>query len=412
MSDTMKIADIKAGKRYRRDFGDLDALAARIAGGLLQPIAVTPDGILVVGARRLEAAKKLGWETIAVHVVTELDDALALLKAERDENTCRKDFTITEKVALGQALEDLERRQAKQRQRDGGRNGGKGSGNLPEPSTGDTRDKVAGAVGMSGRSYQKARTVVEAAESDPRRFGDVAAKMDQTGNIDQAFKNVQRRRREDERRDQASRIEGTCGIITGDFRDLGPTLPDNSVDLIFCDPPYDADSVPLYGDLARFAARVLVPGGSLLVYCGHHALLRVGALMEPHLSWWWCCACVHAQVGKGFFGRQVAVGWKPILWWTKGPLAPFTDLVPDTVSGGRHKGEHDWQQAVSEAEHFIRRLCPPGGVVLDPCCGSGTTLIAASRLGRKFIGIERDPDTAARARARVVEEGRQERDTA
>jgi DNA modification methylase len=219
---------------------------------------------------------------------------------------------------------------------------------------------------------------------------------------------VQRRRREDQRKDEASRIEGTCNILTGDFRDLGRTLPDSSVDVVFCDPPYAAEFVPLYAALAELGERVLVPGGSLLCYCGHHSLLRVGALMERHLTYWWCCANVHAQVGKGFFGRQVAVGWKPISRFTKGPLAPFADLVPDTVSGGRHKGEHDWQQAVSEAANFIRRLCPPGGLVLDACCGSGTTLVAAAQLGRRYIGIEIDPDTAARARARLAEEGRPE----
>src|SRR5437762_10705349 len=52
------------------------------------------------------------------------------------------------------------------------------------------------------------------------------------------------------------------GIHHCDFRTL--ELPDASVDLIFTDPPYDRDSVPLYGDMANIAARVLRPGGSLL----------------------------------------------------------------------------------------------------------------------------------------------------
>jgi transcriptional regulator with XRE-family HTH domain len=61
-------------------------------------------------------------------------------------------------------------------------------------------------------------------------------------------------------------------VIAGDYRDKGPAVADNSVDLIFTDPPYNAKTVPQYADLARFAARVLVPGGSLITYLGHYAI--------------------------------------------------------------------------------------------------------------------------------------------
>src|SRR5262249_12543469 len=82
----LPIASIRVGPRQRQDLGDLDALAASLAEvGQLQPVAVSPDGLLVAGRRRLEAAKKLGWESIAVHVIEGLDDALARLRAERDE---------------------------------------------------------------------------------------------------------------------------------------------------------------------------------------------------------------------------------------------------------------------------------------------------------------------------------------
>ncbi len=64
---TLPVADIRVGERIRRDLGDIESLAQTIAVvGLLQPIGVSPDGMVKFGARRLEAVKRLGWKRIAV----------------------------------------------------------------------------------------------------------------------------------------------------------------------------------------------------------------------------------------------------------------------------------------------------------------------------------------------------------
>lgn len=63
------VDQIIVGKRFRRDHGDIDGLAASMAEvGLLQPIVVTPDGVLLCGERRLLAAKRLGWTEIPVTI--------------------------------------------------------------------------------------------------------------------------------------------------------------------------------------------------------------------------------------------------------------------------------------------------------------------------------------------------------
>jgi hypothetical protein len=70
---TVAIASIIVGKRHRLDLGNIDALARSIAEvGLLHPIPIRPDCILIAGVRRLAACKTLGWQDIPVHVV-ELD---------------------------------------------------------------------------------------------------------------------------------------------------------------------------------------------------------------------------------------------------------------------------------------------------------------------------------------------------
>ena len=65
-----RIADIRIGKRHRRDLGDVAELATSIEDiGLLHPITVHENGLLLAGARRLAACKQLGWTTIPVTVV-------------------------------------------------------------------------------------------------------------------------------------------------------------------------------------------------------------------------------------------------------------------------------------------------------------------------------------------------------
>ena len=123
----MNIADIKVGKRHRKDHGDIASLAASMdALGLLHPVVVTLDGKLIAGARRLKAAKQLRWTEIPVRVV-DLDN---IVRGEFSENTERKDFTLTEAVAIKRVLEPLEKKAAKARQQQS-KGRGKRVGKLP-----------------------------------------------------------------------------------------------------------------------------------------------------------------------------------------------------------------------------------------------------------------------------------------
>jgi ParB family transcriptional regulator, chromosome partitioning protein len=70
---TMTIAKIKVSRqRHGRDMGDLAGLAENIKlVGLLHPVVVTPDGVLLCGERRLEACKRLGWTNVEVRIAKE-----------------------------------------------------------------------------------------------------------------------------------------------------------------------------------------------------------------------------------------------------------------------------------------------------------------------------------------------------
>src|SRR5262249_25077697 len=106
------VSDVRVGPRHRKDMGDLASLAKSIqAVGLLHPIVMSPDHQLIAGQRRLEAVKELGWTEIPVRVV----DLANIVQGEHDENACRKDFTPSEAVAIGRALEENERPKAARR---------------------------------------------------------------------------------------------------------------------------------------------------------------------------------------------------------------------------------------------------------------------------------------------------------
>ena len=180
----LPIAAIRVEGRFRRELGDIASLADSIAEvGLLHPIVVTPDHRLIAGARRLHAMRKLGRTHVPAHVVPLAD----ILRGEFDENAVRADFLPSEFVAIKRALEDEERRQARDRQ---GTRTDKHPGKLPESSKGRVNEKIAKAAGVGRRTLEKAEAVVAAAEREPGRFGFLIEEMDRTGRVDGVYRKL------------------------------------------------------------------------------------------------------------------------------------------------------------------------------------------------------------------------------
>lgn len=111
-----RVDSIIVGARHRRHPGDLTALIDSMKRvGILQPVTITPDGHLICGYRRLEAAKRLGWISLRVWVRSGISDELTRLLAERDENVTHQPLAADEAARLYEELlvlvkEDAERR--------------------------------------------------------------------------------------------------------------------------------------------------------------------------------------------------------------------------------------------------------------------------------------------------------------
>lgn len=235
---TLPLSQIAVRERARREMRNIDSLAKSIKDrGLLQPIVVRPDGdgyALVAGGRRIEAHRLLGRDRIDAHVAESLVDELDALLAEGEENTEREAFTPTEAVEHAERIRGIEAERAAERRREAAQRASaesarvraeagreavvplfsepvmrpEPSGNFPEgsassaqrdareKSAAETRNRVAKATGMSGRTLEKARHVVEAARDpeapEPVREAarEAQAAMDRTGKVDPAFKKV------------------------------------------------------------------------------------------------------------------------------------------------------------------------------------------------------------------------------
>ncbi len=197
-----------------------------------------------------------------------------------------------------------------------------------------------------------------------------------------------------------------CKLLQGNFVDLGERIPDNSIDLIFTDPPYRLEDLELYEKLGAFANRVLKEGGSLVTFIGQYEMLRIGELVEKSgLRYLWPICVKHTghYAKMRGFGTLINVAWKPLLWFVKGEKTNNLGWIVDYVESKKpDKVAHDWEQSTAEAEHIIKGLTVENQLVLDTFMGSGTTGKAALELKRRFIGIEIDKDHFITAKAKLT----------
>jgi modification methylase len=231
-------------------------------------------------------------------------------------------------------------------------------------------------------------------------------------------------------------------------------LPAASVDLIFADPPYN---LQLRGDLKRpddsrveavdddwdkFASfadydaftlawltacrRVLKPAATLWVIGSYHNIFRVGTILQD-LGFWILNDVVWRKSNPmpNFRGRRFTNAHETLIWAAREQTSRYTFNYEALKAGNEDlqvrsdwtiplcTGEERLKQAdgsklhpTQKPEALIARVIlsasRPGDVVLDPFLGSGTTGAVAKRLGRSFIGIERDSAYARAAETRIA----------
>lgn len=271
---------------------------------------------------------------------------------------------------------------------------------------GGDRTKVRGphlaGLGLAKERVAEARLIRDHYDDDELvRLGEISTAADREVSRSQLL-SVARRRRRQIVDDDARAIVGPVlvadrrgadwTLLAGDMRVRAEEIPDATVHLIVTDPPYPAESLPLWSSLATVAKRVLVPQGILVALTGQILLMEVLERLAEHLAFGWQYCQPLPGANSRVLARHVAQEWKPWLAFSNGPWPQgLVDWHGDVLdSGPMSKELYRWQQSEAPAAELIARLCPSNGVVLDPFCGSGTYGVAAVVSGRRFIGIEAD----------------------
>src|SRR5467141_5310547 len=247
----------------------------------------------------------------------------------------------------------------------------------------------------------------------------------------------------------------TPQILYGDCVAELAKLPAGSVDLVFADPPYN---LQLQGDLKRpddsrvdgvdddwdkfssFSAyddftrawliacrRVMKHEATLWVIGSYHNIFRVCAILQD-LRFWILNDVVWRKSNPmpNFRGRRFTNAHETLIWAARDPRAKGYTFNYEALKAGNDgvQMRSDWMLALCTGEERLKggdgkKLHPtqkpeallarvilassrPDDLVLDPFCGTGTTGAVARRLGRRFIGIERDGAYRAAARARIA----------
>jgi modification methylase len=243
-------------------------------------------------------------------------------------------------------------------------------------------------------------------------------------------------------------------ILQGDCVTEMARLPDKSVDMIFADPPYNLqlggdlfrpegsrvdavddewdkfESLAAYDNFTRDwleqARRVLKDDGTIWVIGSYHNIYRVGALLQD-ADFWILNDIVWRKTNPmpNFRGTRFTNAHETLIWCAKEEKARYTFnyramkalnddlqmrsdwLMPICAGAERVKGAdgakaHPTQKPEALLYRILLACTTPGDVVLDPFFGTGTTGAVARRLGRKWIGIEREAAYVKVAKERIA----------
>jgi ParB family transcriptional regulator, chromosome partitioning protein len=390
--------------RQRRELTNIEELASSIDRlGLIHPLVVDREHILISGERRFMAVTSLGWTHVSCQYYDELDP-YGKKELELDENVKRQDLPWQDRVAAVKELDEIYRAR--------------------DPDW--TITQTAERIGFSQQHISRFIAVAKEIEVNPE-----AAKEEK---LSVAFGKITRREQHKTELAREMFLAPEIGvtyadsILVEDFLTWAPTYHGPRFNFIHCDFPYGIGA-----DKA--------PQGASAAY---------GDYIDTEENYWNLCHCLAANAGRLCAESCHIVFWFSMDYYqqtleffdqfTNFKINPFpliwhktdnTGILPDPQRGPRrvyetalfgHSNDRKVVQAVANAygapvpsgthmseksepmlRHFFRMVVDESTRMLDPTCGSGSALRAAESLGAPFVlGLERDPGFAEGAKLSLL----------
>lgn len=224
-------------------------------------------------------------------------------------------------------------------------------------------------------------------------------------------------------------------LMQGDCFEEMKSIPDNSIDLILCDPPYNLANYStgnmrfdwrseINNDVAKWDEipfepirlveqfkRILSPKGNIFIFCSYNLLGKFHEAFDPEFDTFqfmvWHKTNPVPNVRKSSFLNSCEL---IVCMWNKGHTWNFTkqnemhNFIESPICMGTERlknPKHPTQKPVKILKHIINIASNPGDVVLDMFMGVGSTGVAAKLLDRRFIGIEIDEEYFKAAKERI-----------
>jgi len=400
----VKLSDITVQDRARQDFGDLEALKESIkAKGILQPITLTSDLVLLAGGRRFQACTDLGLESIPA-ILRDSSDLLDSKEIELMENVFRKDFTWQERAKLTAEIDELYRKKN------------------PGWNQQKTADLLEMSVGITNKDIQLANAIKAMPALGEAKTADDAFKMIKKLE-EHALVSEMRKRQEAKLQAPAKGLDkGIAAMLkiamedyrVGDvFTGMAKLKSGGNISLIECDPPYGIDlGVQKLGSAADDYKEV-----SSETYKGFldnltKELYRVAG-KDCWLVFWfgptWQAEVLESLRSAGWLVDEIPALWvkpngqtmQPELYYARcyEPFYLCRKGKPVMVERGRSnvfsfspesRKYHPTQRPTALIEEIFRTLVAGMSNVFIPFLGSGATLRAVYNLGMHGFGFDLD----------------------
>lgn len=354
--------------------------------GLLEPIAVYDEKILD-GRNRYKACVETGAEPRYERVNDKTDP----LKYVISKNLNRRHLNESQRGVVADKLADMQEGRPK-------------TASIEAVS----QVKAANLLNVSRATLQRVKAV--------RKVSPELIEKIESGEMTahEATKIIKQEQRIEERKEKLATAP-TAPIWIGKFEtgsiyqadvtkaNFANQLPENSVDLIVTDPPWDEGSLTTYEAAARIASRVLKPGHFMAIYSGKMFLPKIMNILFSELEYVWAFSVFQPDSNDKIQKYHLYSAWRPVLLVKKPGETIDMVWMPDSIKSTRDKKYHEWGQGVELVEKLVSGYSQPGEIVLDPFVGGASVPYVAKTQKRRYIGFDISEETVRLGLARLSE---------